>query len=178
MRCVCIFSIWSYKHADYFLVHRVETMSLRLEDVNTKESSLRLSIQTIDYRLGRLEEIAANTNEALTLLHSLILRQSTPPPSSGMPVVTISRHSSNTASPLAHSLSRDDLSDIDGDNQYQDPSLGPSLLSLRTDSLGTAGPTEEVFMKHVSVYVAEWREGGGGGYQRSFGGIYFTLHVL
>nr|KAG5706526.1 hypothetical protein BaRGS_028697 [Batillaria attramentaria] len=44
---------------------RVETMSLRLEDLNAKESSLRLSMQTVDYRLARLEEIAASTGEIL-----------------------------------------------------------------------------------------------------------------
>ncbi|PVD19530.1 hypothetical protein C0Q70_20019 [Pomacea canaliculata] len=59
---------------------RVEAMTLRLEDLNTKESSLRLSLQTVDYRLMRLEEIASGTNEALTLLRTLLARQTTPPP--------------------------------------------------------------------------------------------------
>ena len=127
-------------------------MSLRLEDVNTKESSLRLSIQTIDYRLGRLEEIAANTHETLTLLRSMMSRQFTPPPSTGAPSVTPSRRSSNAVS-VAYSFSRDDASEVDGDGQYRDPSPGPSLLSLRMDSLSASAPNEEVIAESKSVCV-------------------------
>ena len=129
-------------------------MSLRLEDVNTKESSLRLSIQTIDYRLGRLEEIAASTHETLTLLRSMMSRQSTPPPSTGAPSVTPSRRSSNAVS-VAYSFSRDDASEVDGDSQYRDPSPGPSLLSLRMDSLSAPAPNEEVISESKNVCVSE-----------------------
>ena len=127
-------------------------MSLRLEDVNTKESSLRLSVQTIDYRLGRLEEIAANTSETLAFIRTMMSWQSTPPPSSGMPGVPLSRNSS-IAVPVTQSLSRDNMSDVDGDGQYRDPSPGPSLLSFRADSLSTAGPSDEVFIECVSECV-------------------------
>ncbi|XP_070203392.1 transient receptor potential cation channel subfamily M member 3-like [Littorina saxatilis] len=120
---------------------RVETMSLRLEDVNTKESSLRLSIQTIDYRLGRLEEIAANTNETLTLLRSFVGRQFTPPSSSGIPGVTISRHSSNATS-------GDETSNADFDSHSRDPSPGPSTSPPRSGSQGRK--SEERGMKPIA----------------------------
>ncbi|XP_076465905.1 transient receptor potential cation channel subfamily M member 1-like [Babylonia areolata] len=121
---------------------RVETMSLRLEDVNTKESSLRLSVQTIDYRLGRLEEIAANTSETLSLLHSLMARHTPPPPfSAGVPGVTITHHS-----PV---VLQDDVSDTDTDALYRDrgPSPGPSVSSLPSDTLVPGSSSEERELK-------------------------------
>ena len=62
--------------------YRVETMALRLEDINVKESSLRLSMQTIDFRLGRLEEMALNTNDCLNHLRSFITQSSATSPNS------------------------------------------------------------------------------------------------
>ncbi|KAK7496878.1 hypothetical protein BaRGS_00011858 [Batillaria attramentaria] len=117
---------------------RVETMSLRLEDLNAKESSLRLSMQTVDYRLARLEEIAASTGEILGHVRTLIARQTTPPPS--VPGVNISY--ADSAATSMHSLIKDDGSphDVDGDS-YRGPSPGPqSVSSWRADS--DRGPDE------------------------------------
>ncbi|KAL8608834.1 hypothetical protein ACOMHN_034779 [Nucella lapillus] len=130
---------------------RVETMSLRLEDVNTKESSMRLSVQNIDYRLGRLEEIAASTSETLDILRTLMLRQMPPPPSpspsggggrmvgAGVPGVTITQHSG--------SVLLDDMSDIDADATARGPSPGPSVSSWNTDTLGPSTTTSERELK-------------------------------
>ena len=117
------------------MVHRVETMTLRLEDVNTKESSLRISIQTIDYRLGRLEEIASNTSETLCLMRSLLARQTAMTPTFGIPGVTVSRPPSSLP---------DDASEREGEGVYREPSPGPSVASWQPDNLGDT--TEEVGM--------------------------------
>ena len=52
-------------------------MCLRTEDTSvTEDGVLHLAIQAIDYRLGRLEEIALKTNECLELFqHHLSMAQ-------------------------------------------------------------------------------------------------------
>lgn len=125
---------------------RVETMLLRLEDINTKESSMRLSMQTIDYRLGRLEEIAANTNETFQLLRGFISRQSTPPPMSGGQGLSSTRHLSNATSTLIPGFSLDNVSD-DGQNQGRAPSPVHSTSSWRADSLAAAIAFDERELK-------------------------------
>ncbi|XP_046332894.2 transient receptor potential cation channel subfamily M member 3-like isoform X4 [Haliotis rufescens] len=51
---------------------RVENMSMRVDDMNQKENTIKLSLQTVDYRLGRLEEIAHQTAEALNYIQSCL----------------------------------------------------------------------------------------------------------
>lgn len=46
-----------------------------MEDINSKEMSLRLSVQTLDYRLLRLEEITSATNETLYQIRNLLALQ-------------------------------------------------------------------------------------------------------
>ncbi|XP_025077050.1 transient receptor potential cation channel subfamily M member 3-like isoform X4 [Pomacea canaliculata] len=118
---------------------RVEAMTLRLEDLNTKESSLRLSLQTVDYRLMRLEEIASGTNEALTLLRTLLARQTTPPPPPplhNIPGVTIS-HTPTSGIPHEEVV-------IDSERDLKrSGSPGPCLASWRNESVGGMGSTGE-----------------------------------
>ena len=40
-------------------------MSMRVDDINQKENTIKMSLQTVDFRLGRLEEIALQTQESL-----------------------------------------------------------------------------------------------------------------
>lgn len=114
-------------------------MTLRLEDLNTKESSLRLSLQTVDYRLMRLEEIASGTNEALTLLRTLLARQTTPPPPPpppNIPGVTIS-HTPTSGIPHEEVV-------IDSERDLKRTgSPGPCLASWRNESVGGMGSTGE-----------------------------------
>ena len=48
-------------------------MSLRMDDVNQKENATKLSLQTIDYRLAKLEEMALTTAESLFTLQQLLV---------------------------------------------------------------------------------------------------------
>ena len=47
-------------------------MSLRMDDMNQKENAMKLSLQTVDYRLAKLEEVALQTAESLFLLQQLV----------------------------------------------------------------------------------------------------------
>ena len=40
-------------------------MSLRMDDINQKENAMKLSMQTVDFRLAKLEEMALQTSECL-----------------------------------------------------------------------------------------------------------------
>ncbi|XP_062571913.1 transient receptor potential cation channel subfamily M member 3-like [Saccostrea cucullata] len=53
---------------------RVENMAMRMDDVNQKENSIKLSLQTVDYRMSKLEEVALQTNETLALLKNYLSR--------------------------------------------------------------------------------------------------------
>ncbi|XP_041371939.1 transient receptor potential cation channel subfamily M member 3-like isoform X2 [Gigantopelta aegis] len=53
---------------------RVENMSMRVDDINQKENTIKLSLQTVDYRLGRLEEIAMLTQESVYNIQMHLLR--------------------------------------------------------------------------------------------------------
>ncbi|XP_070296073.1 transient receptor potential cation channel subfamily M member 1-like [Salvelinus sp. IW2-2015] len=47
---------------------RVENMSMRLEEVNEREHSMKASLQTVDLRLGQLEEFSGRMMNALEKL--------------------------------------------------------------------------------------------------------------
>ena len=40
-------------------------MSLRMDDINQKENAMKLSMQTVDFRLAKLEEVVLQTAESL-----------------------------------------------------------------------------------------------------------------
>lgn len=42
---------------------RVENMTMRMDDINQKENSIKLSLQTMDYRMSKLEDVALQTND-------------------------------------------------------------------------------------------------------------------
>jgi hypothetical protein len=119
-------------------------MSLRLEDINTKESSMRLSMQAIDYRLVRLEEIASTTNETLTLLRTMLARQ-TPPPT-----CAVHQTSGVNVSGIP-SFSVDDMSD-DG-REPREPSPAPSAKYWRADSLAASIVADEVLCYSLSLLL-------------------------
>lgn len=49
-------------------MHRVENMSLRLDDMNVKENHLRLTLATLDHRMSRIDEVADSLVQAVRLL--------------------------------------------------------------------------------------------------------------
>nr|XP_022329694.1 transient receptor potential cation channel subfamily M member 1-like isoform X4 [Crassostrea virginica] len=53
---------------------RVENMTMRMDDINQKENSIKLSLQTMDYRMSKLEDVAMQTNDTLTMLRTYISR--------------------------------------------------------------------------------------------------------
>lgn len=53
---------------------RVENMTMRMDDINQKENSIKLSLQTMDYRMSKLEEVALQTNDTLSVLRTYIAR--------------------------------------------------------------------------------------------------------
>ena len=53
-------------------VCRVENMSLRLDDINQKENSVRLSMQTVDYRLAKLEDLVLQSLTGLEKLQESV----------------------------------------------------------------------------------------------------------
>ncbi|XP_033750310.1 LOW QUALITY PROTEIN: transient receptor potential cation channel subfamily M member 3-like [Pecten maximus] len=53
---------------------RVENMTLRMDDVNQKENSIKLSLQTVEYRLSKLEEISLQSADTLNSMRNLMAR--------------------------------------------------------------------------------------------------------
>lgn len=54
--------------ASSFIPHRVENMSMRLEEVNEREHFMKASLQTVDLRLSQLEELSGRMVNALEKL--------------------------------------------------------------------------------------------------------------
>ncbi|XP_074651257.1 transient receptor potential cation channel subfamily M member 3-like [Tubulanus polymorphus] len=54
---------------------RVENMSLRLDDMNQRGNSLKLSLQTVDYRLAKLEDLLLQTADSLQSIHQFMAEQ-------------------------------------------------------------------------------------------------------
>ena len=63
------FSSRSIKHYVNPSSPRVENMMLRMEDVSLKENSIKMSMQTLDVRLAKLEEIAVQNADSLYMLN-------------------------------------------------------------------------------------------------------------
>nr|QHX41567.1 transient receptor potential cation channel subfamily M member 3-like [Octopus vulgaris] len=57
---------------------RVDSITTRMEDMYTKENAIKLSHQTIDYRLSRLEEIAAQMGDSLAVIEEVITTERHP----------------------------------------------------------------------------------------------------
>ena len=55
---------------------------MRLDDINQKENSIKLTLQTVDYRLLKLEELQLETVETLGAIQHYLALQ-TPPMVSG-----------------------------------------------------------------------------------------------
>lgn len=53
---------------------RVENMTMRMDDINQKENSIKLSLQTMDYRMSKLEDVALQTNDTLSVLRTYMAR--------------------------------------------------------------------------------------------------------
>lgn len=49
-------------------------MALRMDDVNQKENSIKLSLQTVDYRLSKLEDISVQSADTLNAMRNLMAR--------------------------------------------------------------------------------------------------------
>ena len=58
--------------SQFLLSNRVENMSLRMDDMNLKENSIKMSLQTVDYRLAKLEELALQTAESLNSIQEFL----------------------------------------------------------------------------------------------------------
>uniref|UniRef100_A0A8C2HM91 TRPM tetramerisation domain-containing protein n=1 Tax=Cyprinus carpio TaxID=7962 RepID=A0A8C2HM91_CYPCA len=65
--CLCkLFALCIYHIYILFLLWlRVENMSMRLEEVNERENTMKASLQTVDLRLSQLEEINGRMVNAL-----------------------------------------------------------------------------------------------------------------
>lgn len=50
-------------------------MTMRMDDVNTKENSIKLSLQTVDYRLSKLEDLAVQQTDMLSILQNFVIHQ-------------------------------------------------------------------------------------------------------
>ena len=48
-------------------------MSLRLDDINQKENATRLSLQTLDYRMAKLEDLTLQGLDSISNLHQTLL---------------------------------------------------------------------------------------------------------
>ena len=46
-------------------------MALRMDDINQKVNAIKLSLQTVDYRLGKQDEIALQTAETLAHIQQI-----------------------------------------------------------------------------------------------------------
>ncbi|GAB1601203.1 transient receptor potential cation channel subfamily M member 3 isoform X4 [Argonauta hians] len=57
---------------------RVDNITTRMEDMYTRENAIKMSHQTIDYRLSRLEEIAAQMGESLAVIEEVITSDRNP----------------------------------------------------------------------------------------------------
>ncbi len=66
-----MFCLTSFANIDINILSRVENISLRMDDINQKENAMKLSMQTIDYRLAKLEDIAIKTAESLFTLQQV-----------------------------------------------------------------------------------------------------------
>ncbi|KAJ8304156.1 hypothetical protein KUTeg_017739 [Tegillarca granosa] len=53
---------------------RVENMTMRMDDVNQKENSIKLSLQTVDYRLTKLEELTTQSTDLLNVMKVYLSR--------------------------------------------------------------------------------------------------------
>jgi len=62
------------------VVRRLENMSLRLDDINLRENAIRLSLQTIDSFLLKLDEQTTRNSRALAQLRQAAGIQGSPPP--------------------------------------------------------------------------------------------------
>lgn len=49
-------------------------MTMRMDDINQKENSIKLSLQTMDYRMSKLEDVALQTNDTLSVLRTYMAR--------------------------------------------------------------------------------------------------------
>ncbi|XP_064619053.1 transient receptor potential cation channel subfamily M member 3-like isoform X3 [Lineus longissimus] len=116
---------------------RVESMSMRIDDMNSRGNTLKLSLQTVDYRLAKLEDILLQTAESLQNIHQFMADQLAPEGSS----TGFSRASSeeagdpcaNTGSPMSDI---EDLSPHAGELRSQaSPSIIHSKKPLRESRL-------------------------------------------
>ncbi|XP_050403200.2 transient receptor potential cation channel subfamily M member 3 isoform X3 [Patella vulgata] len=98
---------------------RSENMALKVDDMNQKENTIKLSLQTVDYRLTKLEEIALQTSETLNLLQRMMTR----------------RNSTHSLGVPGGSFSHCSMEDI------------PISLSLSMDSNKNAGDASETLMR-------------------------------
>lgn len=51
------------------LIFRVENLSLRLDDMNLKENSIKQLLHSLDHRMARLEDALIVTNQSFSMLH-------------------------------------------------------------------------------------------------------------
>ncbi|VDI37874.1 transient receptor potential cation channel subfamily M member 3 [Mytilus galloprovincialis] len=55
---------------------RVEGMAMRMDDFTQKENTIKLSLQTVDYRLSKLEDLCIHTSEMTQQIRNYIARSS------------------------------------------------------------------------------------------------------
>ncbi|KAG7473400.1 hypothetical protein MATL_G00095360 [Megalops atlanticus] len=130
---------------------RVENMSMRLEEVNEREHSMKASLQTVDLRLAQLEEFSGRMMNALEKLagveRSDLCRTRSGASTPGDQCTLLRNSSINSAdgySLYRYHLEMDDRQAEDKDGEDKKGQLAPERQgSLRQTSGSTATATKE-----------------------------------
>uniref|UniRef100_A0A665TI19 Transient receptor potential cation channel subfamily M member 1 n=1 Tax=Echeneis naucrates TaxID=173247 RepID=A0A665TI19_ECHNA len=112
---------------------RVENMSMRLEEVNEREHSMKASLQTVDLRLAQLEDFSGRMMNALEKLAGVDRVELMPPRSRGSSVcepTTLLRHgsinSSDGYSLYRYQLDHEDRSSVSEDVEGHGKKIHPN----------------------------------------------------
>lgn len=124
--------------ASFFILHRVENMSMRLEEVNEREHFMKASLQTVDLRLSQLEELSGRMVNALEKLAGIDKSE-----------LTYTRSRASSECDAAYLLRQSSVNSSDGYSMYKyhisgdeltyDDSTTPTSPAMRkkAHSIGT-----------------------------------------
>ncbi|KAM4592426.1 transient receptor potential cation channel subfamily M member 1-like [Odontesthes bonariensis] len=124
---------------------RVENMSMRLEEVNEREHSMKASLQTVDLRLAQLEELSGRMMNALEKLAGVDLVCSRAS-SVCEPAPLLRRGSTNSADGFSlyrYQLDSDDRTPGSGDVEDKGRHLSPERPAGTSEAGNTPGKGKE-----------------------------------
>ncbi|XP_078251400.1 transient receptor potential cation channel subfamily M member 3 isoform X4 [Rhinoraja longicauda] len=132
---------------------RVDNMSMRLEEVNEREHFMKASLQTMDIRLGQLEELAARMASALERLAGMEKAEGHKVPS----------RTSSDCNEAACMLRQSSFNSQDGSGSgggYRLPECGEQAAE---ESVSPSSPTLTPRMRSHSFYLVSPKQRAGGG---------------